>query len=254
MALDFAVKDIIHKITAKFMHAYLPDAKKPYTLRAVLQPEVDIHGIASKADVYNITTPPKVIEEGLAAGFEIMYYLAADGYKIKTPLFNLKMRIPGEYDGTEERLPDGTRPEARLQPSPDFQAYVRDRVEVQIDGKEEAEGYIAEITDEATGLADDVMTAGNLLTIRGYGLKIEHDEAHAAQCGVYFIPPSGAPVKASIIAVNEPRTLKAIVPPELAVGIAYTVRVVTQGSVKGSCHLLKELRQAASEFALTVVA
>jgi hypothetical protein len=47
MAIDFIVKDIMHKITAKFMHAFLPDAKKPYYLRAVHQPELNVHGIAS---------------------------------------------------------------------------------------------------------------------------------------------------------------------------------------------------------------
>jgi hypothetical protein len=56
MALDFTAKDIIHKITAKFIHAFLPDAKKPYNLKAVFQPELDIHGIASKAEVYNIAS------------------------------------------------------------------------------------------------------------------------------------------------------------------------------------------------------
>ena len=54
MALDFIVKDVIHKLMAKYVHAYLPDAKKPYNLKAVFQPELDIHGIASKAEVYNI--------------------------------------------------------------------------------------------------------------------------------------------------------------------------------------------------------
>ena len=63
MALDFTVNDVIHKINVKFMHAFLPDAKKAYYLRAVHQPELDIHGIASKADVYNITTQPKVKEK-----------------------------------------------------------------------------------------------------------------------------------------------------------------------------------------------
>ena len=67
MALDFTVKDVMHKITAKFVHATLPDAKKPYNLKAVLQPELDVHGVASKADVYNIETDPKVIEEGFIA-------------------------------------------------------------------------------------------------------------------------------------------------------------------------------------------
>ena len=67
MALDFTVKDITHKVMAKFVPAFLPSAKKPYNLKAVFQPELDIHGIASKAAMYNITTAPRVIEEGLTA-------------------------------------------------------------------------------------------------------------------------------------------------------------------------------------------
>jgi len=50
MAIDFKVKDVIHKIAVKFIHAFLPDAKKPYYLKAAHQPELDIHDIASKAD------------------------------------------------------------------------------------------------------------------------------------------------------------------------------------------------------------
>jgi hypothetical protein len=93
MAIDFIVKDIMHKVTAKFIHAFLPDARKPYNLRAVHQPELNVHGIASKADVYNITTSPRVIEDGFNAAIKLIYYLTADGYKIKTPLFNLRMRL-----------------------------------------------------------------------------------------------------------------------------------------------------------------
>ena len=252
MALDFIVKDIIHKITAKFTHTYLPDAKKPYNLRAVNQQELNVHEIASKAEIYNITTPPKVIEEGFNAALELIYYLSADGYRIKTPLFSLKMRIPGEYEGAETSLPDGLFPEARLQPSAKYRSYLRERVQVQIVGTDEAEGFIAEARDEATGLVDEVMTVGNLLTIRGYGLKIEFDEAHAAQAGVFFKPPDGPPIKSTIIAVNEPKTLKIIVPPNLKVGTAYTIYVVTQGATR-SYHLLKETRQAIAAFTLTAI-
>jgi hypothetical protein len=195
-----------------------------------------------------------VIEDGLNAAIELIYYLAADGYKIRPPLFNLKMRIPGEYDGAETHLPAGMFPEARMQCSADFRAYLRDRGQVQIDGKDEAEGYIAEARDEATGLVDEVMTKGNLLTIHGYGLKIEADAAHAMQAGVFFKPETGIPIKSAIMAVNEPRTLKIIVPPGVVVGTAYTIYVITQGSARGSNHLLKELRQAVSEFTLTAQA
>ena len=96
MAVDFTLKDIMHKVAVKFVHTFLPEAKKPYNLRAMHQPELDIHGIASKANMYKFVIDPKIIEEGMIAGFELIYYLVADGYKIKTPLFNLKIRVPGE--------------------------------------------------------------------------------------------------------------------------------------------------------------
>jgi hypothetical protein len=128
MALDFTVKDVIHKVTAKFVRAFLPDAKKPYNLLAALQPELDIHGIASKSAVYNIETEPRVIENVLTTGCELIYYLAADGYKIKTPLFNLRIRLPGEYKGAETSLSEGLHPEVRMQSAATFRRYIRERV------------------------------------------------------------------------------------------------------------------------------
>jgi hypothetical protein len=202
MALDFIVKDVIHKVMAKFAPAYLPDAKKPYNLKAVLQPELDIHGVASKAEVYNIEADPRVIEEGFTAGCELIYYLAADGYKIKTPVFNLSIRLPGEYEGAETSLPEGVHPEARLQASAALRAYIRERVQVEFDGFDQRDGLIAEAVDEHTGHLDEVMTIGNLLTVRGYGLKIEADADHAAQAGLFFDDGETAPVKADILAVN----------------------------------------------------
>jgi hypothetical protein len=257
MALDFTVKDVIHKVTAKFVHAFLPDAKKPYNLRAVFQPELDVHGVASKAAVYNIETDPKVIEEGMNAFCELAYYLTADGYKIKTPLFSTRVRLPGEYEGAETSLPDGIKPELRMQAAAAYRKYINERVRVQFDGIDETDGLIAEALDEKTGHIDDVVTIGNILHIRGYGLKVEADTAHAAQAGIFFQPASGggAPaIKAEIIAVNEPRTLKLIAPSGLTPGAEYFIQVVTQSSAKHSTTLLKEAREMKSEFKLTAQA
>jgi hypothetical protein len=253
MALDFTVKDIIHKVTAKFVHAFLPEAKKPYNLRAVFQPELDIHGIASKADVYNIETDPKVIEDGFIAACELILYLAADGYKIKTPLFNLRIRLPGEYEGAETSLNEGLYPEVRMQSAAPFRQYIKERVKVQFDGIDQADGLIAEALDEATGMVDEVMTIGNILTIRGYGLKIEGDDEYKDEVGLFFDDGSeGGGVKATIIPVNEPRTLKVIVPAGLAIRTNYTLKVVTQSSAKGGGGLLKNLREVRSDFVLVV--
>jgi hypothetical protein len=251
MAIDFTVKDILHRIQVRFIHAFLPEAKKPYNLKAVHQPELDIHGIASKADVYNIQTNPKVIEDGLTAGMELIYYLVADGFRIKTPLFNLKLRVPGEYDGSENRLPDGVFPVARLQTSAAFRKYLKERVKAEFGGVDQSDGLIAEAYDEASELADETATIGNLLTIRGFGLKIEGDEAHKDSIGLFFEPEgSGTVVKTDIIAVNEPRTLKVIVP-VLEAGKAYIMKIVTQSSTKGGGGLLKNTREMRPDFNLT---
>ncbi|MDR1074724.1 MAG: DUF4469 domain-containing protein [Treponema sp.] len=251
MAIDFTVRDVIHKVVAKFVHAFLPDAKKPYNLKAVFQPELDIHGIASKAEVYNIEAEPRLIEEGFSAACELIYYLSADGYKIKTPVFNLSIRLPGEYEGAETHLPEGVHPEARLQASAALRKYIRERVQVEFDGIDQRDGLIAEAVDEHTGQIDEIMTIGNLLTIRGYGLKIEADATHTGEAGLFFDDGENPPVKAEIIAVNEPRTLKTIVPLSLAAGKDYALKAVTQSYSQRGGGLLKNPREVRSEFKLT---
>jgi hypothetical protein len=90
--------------------------------------------------VYNIVTGPKVIEEGMAAGMELIYYLAADGFNIKPPVFNLHIRLPGEYDGAETALVEGSFPEVWLQTFLWLRNYIKDRVKVDFDGLDTAEG------------------------------------------------------------------------------------------------------------------
>ncbi|MDR2510138.1 MAG: hypothetical protein LBC77_05795, partial [Spirochaetaceae bacterium] len=140
MAIDFIPKDVMHRVAVKFTKAFLPGAKKPYNLKTVHQPELDVHEIASKAAVYNITTAPKVIEEGLTAGMELMAYLVADGYKIKTPLFGMSIRVQGEYDGSESVLPKGVSPQVKVRAAAELQKYVAEHVTVEFDGMDEAEG------------------------------------------------------------------------------------------------------------------
>jgi hypothetical protein len=98
------------------------------------------------------------------------------------------------------------------------------------------------------------MTIGNLLDIRGYGLKIEGDDEHKDEVGLFFDDGAGNLVKAEIIAVNEPRTLKTIVPATLGAGGEYTLKIVTQSSAKGGGALLKNIREVRSDFKLTAQA
>ncbi|GAB6391948.1 MAG: DUF4469 domain-containing protein [Treponematales bacterium] len=189
-----------------------------------------------------------------ACCFSFIYYLAADGFKIKTPVFNLRIRLPGEYEGDETRLPDGVFPEGRLQVNAGFQKYLKETVRILFDGKDTEDGFIAEAVDEATGLLDQVVTMDNLIALQGTGLKVDSGPEYAAQVGLFFEAPDGSRVKAKAIAVNEPRHLKAIAPATLAAGTAYRLVVVTQSSVKHGGNLLKNLREVKSEFTLTAQA
>jgi hypothetical protein len=118
--------------------------------------------------------------------------------------------------------------------------------------RDPSEGLIAEAKGEATGLIDETVTLGNLLTIRGYGLKIEGDEANSTDTGLYFEPEGdGQPIKAVIIAVNEPRTLKVVVPQYLSSGTKYRLKLITQSSAKHGSGLLKNPRMIHSDFSLT---
>jgi hypothetical protein len=216
----------------------------------VFQPELTIHEVALKAAVYNIPTNPKVIEEGLTAGIELMHYLVADGFKIKTPLFNLRMRIPGEYDGSETSLPPGSFPVAKMQISGGFRNYLKEKVKLDFTGMDTRDCYIKEVTDVATGAVDDMMTRGNVITIHGKGMKIEGDNNHKDKVGVFFVPTDGAPVKASTVALNNPKTLIVHVPNELTEGELYQLSISTQSSIKGGGKPRKNMRDIRSDFTL----
>jgi hypothetical protein len=191
-----------------------------------------------------------VIEEGLKAGIELMYYLAADGFKIKTPLFSLMMRIPGQYKGLETQLPDGVFPTPRLRTSASFRNYLKEKVKLEFIGIDSSEGIIAEAMDEATGLVDEVMTRGHILTINGEGLKIDGENDCKDLIGVVFLPKTGASVKASVIAVNKPKTLKVLVPTDLKEGESYRLAIETKSSIRHGGTLLKRVRNLRSDFSL----
>ncbi|MDR3351215.1 MAG: DUF4469 domain-containing protein [Prevotellaceae bacterium] len=254
MGIIFKTRDVLHRITVKFFPANLPGAKKPYNLRVVHEPELDIHAIASKAALYSVLTPPEVIEEGLAAGMELMYYLAADGYKIKTPVFTLKVTVPGEYEGHETALPEGLRPHGRLTLAPGLRKYLAEKVTLQFAGIERNEGFIRSLLDRTTGETDTVLTPGGLFILRGGGLKITSDAEHAGDAGLYYEDAeTGARLREDDrnIVLNEPSTLGAAAC-GVTPGRTYYIIVRTQSKAGRGGKLLKHVREVRSEFTVTV--
>jgi hypothetical protein len=244
------LRDTVHAVTVKFVHAYLPTAKKPYNARVELQTELDLDQIAEKAEVYNINISPARIVEGATAFFTLCCYLSADGFKLKTPMFNSYLRIPGEYDGYETHLPKGVYPAIRMEVAAGYREYIRERVKVVFDGIDEVTGFIGEVFDEVTRVANETITVGNIIDVRGSGLKIVSDEEHASQIGFFFTSEATGDIQATIVPVNEPKLLKVLVPP-LSAG-EYEIVIRTQSSAKNTT-LLKNLREMKSDFTVTPV-
>ncbi|MDR1169622.1 MAG: DUF4469 domain-containing protein [Prevotellaceae bacterium] len=244
------LRDTVHTMTVKFVRTYLPTAKKPYNARVMLQTELDLYEIAEKAEIYDIGVSPQRIVEGVMAFITLCYYLSADGFKLKTPLFNSYMRIPGEYDGYETHLPEGVYPEIRMTPGVAYKEYIRERVNVMFDGIYDVNGLIGEVLDEVTGLKNETITVGNIIDIHGWGLKIAGDEEHADQIGFFFTSEATGDIQATVIPVNKPTLLKVLVPPLSAED--YFVVIRTQSSAKSARGVfLKNLREIKSVFTVT---
>jgi hypothetical protein len=92
------------------------------------------------------------------AASKLILYLAADGYKTKTPLFTMHMRFLGEYMGLETHLVEGAHREVRLQASQLLRDYIGEKVHVEFDGVDNANSLIAEAIDENNGHVNTTMT------------------------------------------------------------------------------------------------
>ena len=69
-----------------------------------------------------------------------------------------------------------------------------------------------------SGKTNDVLTKGGVVQLVGARLKF--DVTDAAQ-GIFFVPETGAPVRADVIAENKPARLMAIIPADLKAGTYY---------------------------------
>ena len=88
--------------------------------------------------------------------------------------------------------------------------------------------YITEVSDIVSGKTNSALTKGGVVQLTGSRLKFDQkDEAQ----GIFFVPETGNPVRAAVIAENKPARLMAIIP-DLAVG-TYYVEVRTKASGGG---------------------
>ncbi|EMB27390.1 DNA-binding domain-containing protein [Treponema denticola] len=179
---------------------------------------------------------------------EVISAIIKDGSAVNTPLMNTALSISGVFDGANDSF-DKKRHTVNLNITAG--TLLRDAVtKVKCEKTEGAstDPYITEVTDIVTGTVNTTLTKGGVVQLVGSRLKF--DAKDAAQ-GIFFVPETGAPVRAAVIAENKPARLMAIIPADLAAGTYYIeVRTkILEGNKSG-----KTLKTGRFNKALTVAA
>ena len=167
---------------------------------------------------------------------EVVSAIIKDGSAVNTPLMNTSMSISGVFDGANDSF-DKKRHTVNLNITAG--TLLRDAVtKVKCEKTEgvSTDPYITEVTDIVTGTVNTTLSKGGVVQLVGSRLKF--DAKDTAQ-GIFFVPETGAPVRAAVIAENKPARLMAIIPDDLAAG-TYYVEVRTK--IIGSSQKSKTLK------------
>ena len=179
---------------------------------------------------------------------EVCSSLIKDGSALNTPLMNTALSISGVFNGANDSF-DKKRHTVNLNLTAG--TLLRDAVtKVKCEKTEAAstDPYITEVADIVSGKVNEVLTKGGVVQLVGSRLKF--DAKDAAQ-GIFFVPETGAPVRAAVIAENKPARVMAIIPADLPAG-TYYIEVRTKLAEGGKA--LKNLKTGRFAKALTVTA
>ena len=179
---------------------------------------------------------------------EVVSAIIKDGSAVNTPLMNTSMSISGVFDGANDSF-DKKRHTVNLNITAG--TLLRDAVtKVKCEKTEgvSTDPYITEVTDIVTGTVNTTLSKGGVVQLVGSRLKF--DAKDTAQ-GIFFVPETGAPVRAAVIAENKPARLMAIIPADLAAG-TYYVEVRTK--IIGSSQKSKTLKMGRFDKPLTCTA
>ena len=178
---------------------------------------------------------------------EVVSAIIKDGSAVNTPLMNTSMSISGVFDGANDSF-DKKRHTVNLNITAG--TLLRDAVtKVKCEKTEgvSTDPYITEVTDIVTGTVNTTLTKGGVVQLVGARLKF--DAKDTAQ-GIFFVPETGNPVRAAVIAENKPARLMAIIPADLAAGTYY---IEVRSKHSGGGKPLKAVKAGRFAKLLTVV-
>ena len=178
---------------------------------------------------------------------EVVSAIIKDGSAVNTPLMNTSMSISGVFDGANDSF-DKKRHTVNLNITAG--TLLRDAVtKVKCEKTEgvSTDPYITEVTDIVTGTVNTTLTKGGVVQLVGARLKF--DAKDTAQ-GIFFVPETGNPVRAAVIAENKPARVMAIIPADLAAGTYY---IEVRSKHSGGGKPLKAVKAGRFAKPLTVV-
>ena len=178
---------------------------------------------------------------------EVVSAIIKDGSAVNTPLMNTALSISGVFDGANDSF-DKKRHTVNLNITAG--TLLRDAVtKVKCEKTEgvSTDPYITEVTDIVTGTVNTTLTKGGVVQLVGARLKF--DAKDTAQ-GIFFVPETGNPVRAAVIAENKPARVMAIIPADLAAGTYY---IEVRSKHSGGGKPLKAVKAGRFAKPLTVV-
>ena len=210
---------------------------RSYTLDEIIDLMMEKGSTLTKADVKAV----------LQIYGEVVSTIIKDGSSVNTPLMNTAMSISGVFNGANDafdkkrhtvnlNITAGTALKAAL-----------GKIKCEKTGTTSTDPYISEVKDIVSGAVNAELTKGGVVQVTGSRLKF--DAKDAAQ-GIFFVPETGAPVRAAVIAENKPARLMAIIPADLAAGTYY---IEVRSKHSGGGKPLKAVKAGRFAKPLTVV-
>lgn len=128
-----------------------------------------------------------------------------DGLRVSLPIGSFSVSIDGKFTGAGDAF-DATRHRLNVNVAqgPRLRDVLRTQGTTQKDVAALPTPVLTQFKNVTTGALNSTVKAGGLSEIKGDDLKFN---ATLADEGIFFVPGTGAAVKATVVSQNEPRTL-----------------------------------------------
>ena len=223
--LKYALRENLLTAAPDDFMAQVQDVRS-YTLDEIIDAMMQKGSTLTRADVAAV----------LQIYGEVCASIIADGCALNTPLMNTALSISGVFNGASDSF-DKKRHAVNLNMTAGtaLKAAVG-KVKCEKTGTASTDPYISEVKDVVSDTVNAELTKGGVVQITGSRLKF--DQKDSSQ-GIFFVPETGNPVRAAVIAENKPARLMAIIPADLEAG-TYYIEVRTKMDTKGKA--LKTLK------------